>query len=173
MAAAAALQCASALLSWYFAACGAMAAADALFVAGHIMAALGIGGALHISWDLMLAAAGAMPGAGARCRRDHQRPLGSRESAGADSAARQISPLRLPAKVPPAACSSPLTPPRAPAFPRAAAPLSAVNYAWDWGSVVAGVLLVRQLGGLPWRHVRLKIVGAVLAMSAVLLALLR
>ena len=63
MAAAAALQCASALLSWYFAACGAMAAADALFVAGHIMAALGIGGALHISWDLMLAAAGAMKAA--------------------------------------------------------------------------------------------------------------
>jgi hypothetical protein len=62
-----------------------------------------------------------------------------------------------------------------PALARAApaAPLSPIGYAWDWGSVLLGVLLVRQLGGLPWGHVRLKIVGALFVMSAILLALLR
>lgn len=52
-------------------------------------------------------------------------------------------------------------------------PFAPIQYAWDWGAAVAGVVLVRQLGGLPWRHVRLKIVGALLFASAVLLALLR
>ena len=55
----------------------------------------------------------------------------------------------------------------------AAGPLAAISYAWDWGAVVVGVVLLQQLGGLPWRHVRLKIMGAVFVFSALLLALLR
>lgn len=38
---------------------------------------------------------------------------------------------------------------------------------------MVGVVLVRQLGGLPWHHVRLKIVGVALLFSAILMALMR
>lgn len=61
--AAAALLCAAALLSWFFSVCRSMAAADALFNAAHVAAALGVGACAHLSWDIMLAATGALPGA--------------------------------------------------------------------------------------------------------------
>jgi len=56
------LQCTSALLSWYFSACGSMHAADVCFNASHIVGALGVGAAVHVSWDLMMAATALLPG---------------------------------------------------------------------------------------------------------------
>jgi hypothetical protein len=62
MGAAVLLQCTSALLSWYFRLFKSMQAADVCFNLAHITAALGIGAAAHVSWDLMLVVAGIMPG---------------------------------------------------------------------------------------------------------------
>lgn len=57
--------------------------------------------------------------------------------------------------------------------PPCAAPMAPIGYAWDWGAAAAGMLLLWQLGGLPRRHVRLKLMGAVFVGSGVVLALLR
>jgi hypothetical protein len=63
------LQLASALLSWFFSVCASMRAADLAFNAAHVFGALGIGAAAHISWDVLMAAAGALPSERAGGRR--------------------------------------------------------------------------------------------------------
>jgi hypothetical protein len=69
-------------------------------------------------------------------------------------------------------CNSSRPTSRFPLPPRAA-PLSGLAYAWDWGAAPAGVLAVQQLGGLPWSHVRLRLLGALMVASGTLLSLLR
>jgi hypothetical protein len=53
----------AAALGWFAAACGGVGPADVAFNAAHTLLALAVGGAAHVAWDVLLAVAGALPGA--------------------------------------------------------------------------------------------------------------
>lgn len=61
--AAIALLVSAAALSWFAAYCGAARAAAKLFVAGHVLLALGVGSCAHVAWDVLIAASGGLSGA--------------------------------------------------------------------------------------------------------------
>lgn len=50
-------------LSWLSPYWGGLGAADWLYVGGHAAAALGVASCAHLAWDVLLASAGALPGA--------------------------------------------------------------------------------------------------------------
>lgn len=60
--AAALLQGASMVFSWWAGPCGTLELADGLFNAAHAVAALAIGGGVHLGWDVMLIHFRAAPG---------------------------------------------------------------------------------------------------------------
>jgi hypothetical protein len=145
--------------SWYFVLTASIRAADLLYNFGHALAALAVSAAAHVAWELLLAAAGAR--AGAFISYESRRGGGGGQLLafwGRFFFAVALVLLNLPFAALPNVRTAPLAP---------------INYAYDWASVAAGLLLLRELGGLPWRHVRLKIAGAVTVFTAIVLALMR
>ncbi len=160
--AALALLATASALSWFGSLLGGLRLAEAAFNGSHVLAALGVGASAHLGWDLLLAGTRSLPGESSTCACHQNRLLAL--AAAASSPFHSHSHIHTLTAPRPRPLINPT------AF---AAPLAPISYAWEWGTVVVGPLLILELAGLRPSHIRVKILGALLFASAVLLALLR